>query len=149
MMKNIIIVLAILIVSIGIAGAIDLGDKLTQSQVDAIDFKTVDLKCRFNGLNILSNNEVIKFNFDCLSLYKNNTDGKYYVIRTPIPEYYYFQNYKDCRERDNRVNCILEIRTTVLNLYKSDKDSLRATLMGYQTKTNDISDNDFDFTNDL
>ena len=132
-----------LVCLVGTVSAIDEGQILTQAQIDNIDFDTVNLQCRFDGLQTRLLDGMFEFDFSCLSLERNGT--RYKVIRQNVTEYFTIREYLDCRKTGTRIECIVSVRDTVLYFFRSDKLSLRTWLKEFQTKSPDISGGDLDW----
>lgn len=140
------ILLSLVALFIPLALAIDVGQNLTQQQVNSIDFMTVSLQCRNNGISIDVPNFYVFFDLDCLSLIYRNETNKYEVIRQSLPQYYQILEYLTCRAFNNKPYCLSEMRNTVLYFFRSDKLSLRYRLRDMQTLNTDFTPGDINVT---
>lgn len=141
MMKYILILVGVFLIA-GVS-AIGEGDILTQQQVNNINFSSVNLQCRQEGIQIDIWMMVINPSFSCLSLKKLDS-GDYQVIRYQWDEWYRIWDYMDCRLRYSKQECVYMVKQNFLETFKNTKAGLRETLKEFQN-TNDLNSGDIGF----
>ena len=129
--------------------AIQENSNITQTQVNNINFDTVNLECRYNGINIKYDSNIpqyVQFNFYCLSLKRNLPIG-YQIIKFPFNIKYEANLIIKCINKYTRPVCLNNyVQPNVQKKAITKVKKLREALKSFQTKTIDLTDEDFVFS---
>jgi len=148
-MKNKIILYIIgILILVGTATAIQIGDILTQNEIERIDFDAVNLNCSAIKHYISLTTFTINTKFQCMSLERKGE--KYKVIWEKWIEQYSIFRYLDCRNpasetMSDKPYCISVMKTDFLSKFNWHKSMIRKQLKKFQIPM-DLTIGDFNIT---
>lgn len=132
MNKKIFVMLVVLAI-VGTAGAYQLGQILTQEQVNGIDFSTHNLGIEIGQITKGATAVRVPFTYDTL---QRNADSTFTIVERASAVTYSLKQYYDCRTVDlNTANeCRVKARKTVKAVIINQRERERARLENLKTQ---------------
>lgn len=139
-MKKILVILSFLLFA-GFVGAYEVGQVVTQDQVNNQDFSTHDMNFSIESLDVNKETGYVILRVGYTTLEKQTDingveSGKYKIIRLIRPQKYRLQKYYDCRLgnlNNTKPECLLNIKNNFVHNIKAFRKYERLRLDKYKT----------------
>ena len=119
----------IMLLSVTIVSAVDVGDVLTQKQVNSINFDTINLNVQPLALTL----DTLKINlFFTFYGLKDNSDGTFEIIRMKSRVYFPIVDFVSCVSTNGRATCVSGLRTYFQNTARTKVSQYREKLKSFQ-----------------
>jgi hypothetical protein len=141
--------LAIFIIFIAISFAVEIGDTITQSQFDNVNFSNRNFNITFNNIkfNLNDFSIITSFKYTTLSLH-NETDENgnlWEVQRKHFRVKYSLRDYKACRKDETKTYCVNESVYHIVKGVKAYKRREIDYLNSQKSVASELSEEDFTF----